>query len=86
MRVFCRQPDYEEYGQYGAIVPRIAVAGTITRRSVEPTWLTASNAYVRKCRQAHAYCIVQAEVIHLYCTVLAVRERETDQFLLWLYV
>ncbi|KAK7109098.1 DNA polymerase subunit gamma-1-like isoform X2 [Littorina saxatilis] len=40
-----KQQDFEEYGQYGAIVPRIAVAGTITRRAVEPTWLTASNAY-----------------------------------------
>ncbi|XP_076462346.1 DNA polymerase subunit gamma-1-like [Babylonia areolata] len=40
-----KQADYDDYGQYGAIVPRIAVAGTITRRAVEPTWLTASNAY-----------------------------------------
>nr|KAG5714277.1 hypothetical protein BaRGS_018494 [Batillaria attramentaria] len=40
-----KQPDYEDYDQYGAIIPRIVVAGTITRRAVEPTWLTASNAY-----------------------------------------
>ena len=30
-----------------AIVPLIQVAGTVTRRAVEPTWLTASNAKVR---------------------------------------
>ncbi|KAI1280932.1 DNA polymerase subunit gamma-1 [Halotydeus destructor] len=28
-----------------AILPRAIVAGTVTRRAVEPTWLTASNAY-----------------------------------------
>lgn len=28
-----------------AILPRVVVAGTVTRRAVEPTWLTASNAY-----------------------------------------
>ena len=28
-----------------AIIPRVVVAGTVTRRAVEPTWLTASNAY-----------------------------------------
>ncbi|CAG5123153.1 unnamed protein product, partial [Candidula unifasciata] len=40
-----RHSDYEPEGLYGAIVPRIVTAGTITRRAVEPTWLTASNAY-----------------------------------------
>lgn len=40
-----QQPDYVEHSMYGAIIPRIVVAGTITRRAVEPTWLTASNAY-----------------------------------------
>ncbi|GFR97400.1 DNA polymerase subunit gamma-1 [Elysia marginata] len=40
-----RNSDYEIDGWYGAIVPRIITAGTITRRAVEPTWLTASNAY-----------------------------------------
>ncbi|XP_060579033.1 DNA polymerase subunit gamma-1-like [Ruditapes philippinarum] len=39
-------PNYVEGSQIGAIVPRIVPAGTITRRGVEPTWLTASNAYV----------------------------------------
>uniref|UniRef100_A0A452RTS2 DNA polymerase subunit gamma-1 n=1 Tax=Ursus americanus TaxID=9643 RepID=A0A452RTS2_URSAM len=30
--------------RYGAILPQVVTAGTITRRAVEPTWLTASNA------------------------------------------
>lgn len=36
-----------EESVYGAILPRIITAGTITRRAVERTWLTASNAKVR---------------------------------------
>lgn len=36
--------DYDEEGQYGAILPQVIPAGTVTRRAVEPTWLTASNA------------------------------------------
>ncbi|CAG9861793.1 unnamed protein product [Phyllotreta striolata] len=28
----------------GAIVPQVVVCGTLTRRAVEPTWMTASNA------------------------------------------
>ncbi|XP_056137418.1 DNA polymerase subunit gamma-1 [Lampris incognitus] len=35
--------DYDDEGQYGAILPQVITAGTVTRRSVEPTWLTASN-------------------------------------------
>lgn len=31
-----------------AIVPLVQVAGTVTRRAVEPTWLTASNAKVKQ--------------------------------------
>ncbi|XP_059479740.1 DNA polymerase subunit gamma-1, mitochondrial [Neocloeon triangulifer] len=30
--------------QFGAILPQLIVAGTLTRRAVESTWLTASNA------------------------------------------
>uniref|UniRef100_A0A452TLM4 DNA polymerase subunit gamma-1 n=1 Tax=Ursus maritimus TaxID=29073 RepID=A0A452TLM4_URSMA len=30
--------------RYGAVLPQVVTAGTITRRAVEPTWLTASNA------------------------------------------
>ena len=41
-----RNPDYDEDGFYGAIIPRVITAGTVTRRAVEPTWLTASNARV----------------------------------------
>lgn len=31
---------------YGVIIPLVQVAGTATRRAVEPTWLTASNPKV----------------------------------------
>ena len=34
-------------GKVGAILPQVVVAGTATRRAVEPTWLTASNAKVK---------------------------------------
>ncbi|XP_076308537.1 DNA polymerase gamma, catalytic subunit tam [Tachypleus tridentatus] len=37
---------YDEDFLYGAILPRVIPAGTVTRRAVEPTWLTASNAYI----------------------------------------
>lgn len=30
--------------RYGAIVPQVIAAGTLTRRAVESTWMTASNA------------------------------------------
>ncbi|XP_062439302.1 DNA polymerase subunit gamma-1 isoform X2 [Rhea pennata] len=43
-RVVTRHPDYSEEEDYGAILPQVVTAGTITRRAVEPTWLTASNA------------------------------------------
>ncbi|KAF3854639.1 hypothetical protein F7725_022694, partial [Dissostichus mawsoni] len=36
--------EFDEEGQYGAILPQVVTAGTVTRRAVEPTWLTASNA------------------------------------------
>ncbi|XP_012268199.2 DNA polymerase subunit gamma-1, mitochondrial [Athalia rosae] len=31
--------------QYGAILPQVVVSGTLTRRAVESTWMTASNAH-----------------------------------------
>lgn len=31
--------------QYGAILPQVVVSGTLTRRAVEATWMTASNAH-----------------------------------------
>ncbi|XP_053128135.1 DNA polymerase subunit gamma-1 isoform X2 [Hemicordylus capensis] len=43
-RSVTRHADYDEEGSYGAILPQVVTAGTITRRAVEPTWLTASNA------------------------------------------
>ncbi|XP_020637366.3 DNA polymerase subunit gamma-1 [Pogona vitticeps] len=43
-RSVTRHTDYDEENRYGAILPQVVTAGTITRRAVEPTWLTASNA------------------------------------------
>ncbi|XP_036398032.1 DNA polymerase subunit gamma-1 [Megalops cyprinoides] len=43
-RAVSRHVDFDEEGQYGAILPQVITAGTVTRRAVEPTWLTASNA------------------------------------------
>uniref|UniRef100_A0A8C0XCM2 DNA polymerase subunit gamma-1 n=1 Tax=Castor canadensis TaxID=51338 RepID=A0A8C0XCM2_CASCN len=57
-RAVTRHPGYDEEGRYGAILPQVVTAGTITRRAVEPTWLTASNA-----RQAPpGYVLVGADV------------------------
>lgn len=41
-----RDRSYDDEGMYGAILPRVITAGTVTRRAVEPTWLTATNALV----------------------------------------
>ncbi|XP_028305588.1 DNA polymerase subunit gamma-1 [Gouania willdenowi] len=43
-RTVTRHKDFNEEGQHGAILPQVVTAGTVTRRAVEPTWLTASNA------------------------------------------
>ncbi|XP_029952394.1 DNA polymerase subunit gamma-1 [Salarias fasciatus] len=43
-RIVSRHKEFDEEGQYGAILPQVVTAGTVTRRAVEPTWLTASNA------------------------------------------
>ncbi|XP_054475204.1 DNA polymerase subunit gamma-1 [Anoplopoma fimbria] len=43
-RSVSRHKEFDEGGQYGAILPQVVTAGTVTRRAVEPTWLTASNA------------------------------------------
>uniref|UniRef100_A0A3B4V016 DNA polymerase subunit gamma-1 n=1 Tax=Seriola dumerili TaxID=41447 RepID=A0A3B4V016_SERDU len=43
-RIVNRHKKFNEEGQYGAILPQVITAGTVTRRAVEPTWLTASNA------------------------------------------
>ena len=44
---FRRNNQYTDNMVVGAILPRLVVSGTVTRRAVEATWLTASNAYVR---------------------------------------
>ncbi|XP_027200206.2 DNA polymerase gamma, catalytic subunit tam [Dermatophagoides pteronyssinus] len=36
---------YDPNNGDGSILPRVVVCGTVTRRAVEPTWLTASNSY-----------------------------------------
>ncbi|KAL4624293.1 DNA polymerase subunit gamma-1 [Arapaima gigas] len=43
-RSVSRHAAFDEERQYGAILPQVITAGTVTRRAVEPTWLTASNA------------------------------------------
>ncbi|XP_071359062.1 DNA polymerase subunit gamma-1 [Trachinotus anak] len=43
-RIVIRHKEFDEEAQYGAILPQVITAGTVTRRAVEPTWLTASNA------------------------------------------
>ncbi|XP_075431286.1 DNA polymerase subunit gamma-1 isoform X2 [Ascaphus truei] len=43
-RSVTRNPVYDEEKKYGAILPQVVSAGTVTRRAVEATWLTASNA------------------------------------------
>ncbi|XP_055546373.1 DNA polymerase subunit gamma-1, mitochondrial [Wyeomyia smithii] len=35
---------HEEEMDFGAIIPQVVVCGTLTRRAMEPTWMTASNA------------------------------------------
>lgn len=34
--------------RYGCILPQVVVCGTLTRRAVEPTWMTASNAHAER--------------------------------------
>ena len=56
--------------EYGAILPQVVVAGTLTRRAVERCWMTASNSQqdrigseLRAMIQAPKnYCIVGADV------------------------
>ena len=61
---------YQDQAPLGAILPRVIVAGTVTRRAVEPTWLTASNqdtsrigSELKAMIQAPTgYCFVGADV------------------------
>ncbi len=58
-------PSFDKDSYYGAILPRIVTAGTVTRRAVEATWLTASNAYVSYWHSLYAqymYIIVKKNV------------------------
>lgn len=34
--------------EFGAIIPQVVVCGTLTRRAMEPTWMTASNSRVER--------------------------------------
>ncbi|RWS26953.1 DNA polymerase subunit gamma-1-like protein [Leptotrombidium deliense] len=37
--------ENDSISNFSSLLPRVVVAGTVTRRAVEGTWLTASNAY-----------------------------------------
>ncbi|KAF2746188.1 DNA polymerase gamma [Sporormia fimetaria CBS 119925] len=60
----------EEEGKVGFILPQIIPMGTVTRRAVERTWLTASNAKANRVgselksmiRAPAGYCFVGADV------------------------
>lgn len=62
--------DKPESGPYSLIVPQIVPMGTVTRRAVEKTWLTASNAkksrigseLKSKIKAPPGYCFVGADV------------------------
>lgn len=49
----------KRHTRYGAIVPQVVVSGTLTRRAVEPTWMTASNAHPERVG-SELRCMVQA--------------------------
>ncbi|XP_075555319.1 DNA polymerase gamma, catalytic subunit tam [Dermacentor variabilis] len=51
--------EADERCDYGVILPRIIPAGTVTRRGVETTWLTASNAYKDRVG-SELKCMIQA--------------------------
>ncbi|KER31053.1 hypothetical protein T265_02616 [Opisthorchis viverrini] len=63
-------PNFNPSGHHGAILPQVIVAGTVSRRAVEPLWLTASNAdrnrlgsEIKAMVQAPpGYCFVGADV------------------------
>jgi DNA polymerase gamma 1 len=44
-RYITQDESFDPSGQYGAILPQVITSGTLTRRAVESTWMTASNAY-----------------------------------------
>eukprot|EP00794_Sanderia_malayensis_P010229 gene10229-11278_t len=65
-----RSGDYDADKHYGAILPRVITAGTVTRRAVEITWLTASNPQIDRVgselkamvRAPPGHCFVGADV------------------------
>lgn len=62
--------DDEKSSSNGVILPQVITAGTVTRRAVEPTWLTASNPLPDRIgselksmiRSPPGYCFVGADV------------------------
>lgn len=65
-----RHPDYDPQRRYGAILPQVITSGTVSRRAVEPLWLTASNADRNRLgseikaliQSPPGYCFVGADV------------------------
>ncbi|XP_070521209.1 DNA polymerase subunit gamma-1, mitochondrial isoform X2 [Cardiocondyla obscurior] len=49
----------KRHTHYGAIIPQVIVSGTLTRRAVERTWMTASNAHAERIG-SELRCMVQA--------------------------
>lgn len=49
----------KKHTRYGAIIPQVIVSGTLTRRAVEPTWMTASNAHPERIG-SELRCMIQA--------------------------
>ncbi|CAH8477056.1 unnamed protein product [Heterobilharzia americana] len=43
-KIVLNDESYHSEGKYGAILPQVITSGTVSRRAVEPLWLTASNA------------------------------------------
>lgn len=64
------KPDAEEQEKWGIILPQVITMGTVTRRAIEKTWLTASNAKANRVgselkamvRAPKGYAIVGADV------------------------
>jgi len=48
------------------IIPSLYPAGTITRRAVDPTWLTASNAKVKRLHWRKLHCIYCCMIILVF--------------------
>ncbi|VDP89974.1 unnamed protein product [Echinostoma caproni] len=63
-------PLYDPNKKYGAILPQVITSGTVSRRAVEPLWLTASNADRNRLgseikamvQSPPGYCFVGADV------------------------